>query len=177
MREWSANYQNERLAEADHVDRVDHRSLIDQGIARLPQRHLGAYSHRLLTGKAVHSRATGHYDIRVEWYMHVQTLNRDLVGWATGRELLPPHEVEVSRILLAEMSDMDPHATRLDDLLERHLALVEYLQGKWELKRRFKDLDLVYREHLSLREKVREVPPSEHGTLLSERLPKGGYRW
>ena len=44
MTEWRerfASLQNERLHEAGEVARVDHRSLADQGIERIPTEHLG----------------------------------------------------------------------------------------------------------------------------------------
>lgn len=40
-RQMSANLQNEALERSGHSSRVDHRSLKDRGIARLPERHLG----------------------------------------------------------------------------------------------------------------------------------------
>ncbi len=38
-----ADTQNEVLAEYGHEARVDHRSLRDQGLLRLAERHLGSY--------------------------------------------------------------------------------------------------------------------------------------
>lgn len=77
-------------------DQVDHRSLIDQGIDRLSQIHLGPYAHRLLTDQEV-------TDICVARYRHIETLNKDQIGWATDQELVDPDEVNVGRIVLADM--------------------------------------------------------------------------
>ena len=41
MRERFADLQNAYLEEYGHTDRVDHRSLADQGIERSPEKHLG----------------------------------------------------------------------------------------------------------------------------------------
>ena len=41
LRERFADLQNAYLEEYGHADRVDHRSLADQGIERTPEKHLG----------------------------------------------------------------------------------------------------------------------------------------
>ncbi|WP_171338799.1 MobA/MobL family protein, partial [Acinetobacter nosocomialis] len=41
LRERFANLQNAYLEKYGHADRVDHRSLADQGIERSPEKHLG----------------------------------------------------------------------------------------------------------------------------------------
>ena len=85
-------------------DQVDHRSLIDQGVDCLLQIHLGTYAYRLLTGQEVN-------DIRVARYWHIKTLNQDLIGWAADREPVDPDEVNVSRIVLADMKASEPQSS------------------------------------------------------------------
>jgi MobA/MobL family len=48
LRERWAEVQNKHLEKHGHNDRVDHRSLKDQGINREPEKHLGALGVRNL---------------------------------------------------------------------------------------------------------------------------------
>lgn len=51
-----ADYSNQELENHGHTQRIDHRSLLDQGIARLPQVHLGPVRHAMMKkGKQVDS--------------------------------------------------------------------------------------------------------------------------
>lgn len=51
LRERFANLQNAYLEKYGHADRVDHRSLADQGIERSPEKHLGGKVVRISNSK------------------------------------------------------------------------------------------------------------------------------
>ena len=132
LRAWSAEYQNDLLAAGGHEDRVDHRSYAERDILRLPQPHLGPYSHRALQ--------EGRTTVRTERHKHIGVLNRDLIERArTGAETVPGHEVDRSREILYGLADDDK--VKLPDgdtlrpawagLIERHRATVAYLSSVW----------------------------------------------
>lgn len=61
-RERAANIQNTHLAQHGHSIRVDHRSLRDQGVSRIPERHLGSAQVRHMSAQEkvqyIRARAT-----------------------------------------------------------------------------------------------------------------------
>ena len=63
----------------------------------------------------------------------METLNRDLVGWADAREPMPEHVVDESRFALEAMAEDEPVAPRWARLIDYHQAAVEYLKRAWAL--------------------------------------------
>ena len=123
LRAWWAGHLNERLPK--HRE-VDHRSYIEQGVLRLPQPHLGPCSW--------HALQNGRTTPRTERFEHMETLNRDLAGWADGREPMPEHVVDESRYVLEALAFEDePVAPRWERLIDYHRAAVEYLKRAWAL--------------------------------------------
>ena len=140
IREWSAGYQNARLAEGGHAARVDHRSLIEQGVvARHAQIHLGAYSHRLLTGKAVNGRE---HHTRLQKFQAREILNRDLVGCQEDRDPVPEYEVEAAMNSLRQMAETQQQENDVVTLVARHTAMVNYVAGTVSLERATKMVEV-----------------------------------
>ena len=140
IREWSVGYQNARLAEGGHAARVDHRSLIEQGVVdRHAQIHLGAYSHRLLTGKAVNGRE---HHTRLQKFQAREILNRDLVGCQEDRDPVPEYEVEAAMISLRQMAETQQEENDVVTLVARHTAMVNYLAGTVSLERATKMVEV-----------------------------------
>ena len=140
IREWSAGYQNARLAEGGHAARVDHRSLIEQGVVdRHAQIHLGAYSHRLLTGKAVH----GHENhTRLQKFRAREILNQDLVGCQEDRDPVPEYEVEAAMISLRQMAETQQQENDVVTLVARHTAMGDYVASTVSLERATKMVEI-----------------------------------
>ena len=147
IREWSAGYQNARLAEGGHAARVDHRSLIEQGVVdRHAQIHLGAYSHRLLTGKAVNGREN---HTRLQKFRAREILNRDLVGCQEGRDPVPEYEVEAAMNSLRQMADTQQQDHDVVTLVARHTAMVYYLASTVSLERATKMVEIERQEAIA----------------------------
>ena len=119
--EW-ASILNWRLK---YDDRVDHRSYIEQGVMRLPQPHLGPCSWNAMQ--------SGRTTPRTERFEHMQTLNRDLIGWAEDMEPMPEHMVDESRFALEAIAEDDLVEPRWTCLIDYHRAAVEYLKRTWTL--------------------------------------------
>lgn len=75
LRKAWADSCNASLEAAGIEDRVDHRSLADQGIQRIPQIHLGSYAAQCLKN--------GTYHPRVERYLEIEQLNAQLAKLQT----------------------------------------------------------------------------------------------
>jgi len=80
LRERFADLQNAFLAEYGHADRVDHRSLADQGIDRSPEKHLGWIDSQKQASK----------DLLLEYREATQSLDKHL-------EYLPQHLANLDR--------------------------------------------------------------------------------
>lgn len=68
LRQSWAEHCNTALEVAGKTERVDHRSLKDQGIDRIPQIHLGSYAAKCLREGVDHPR--------VERYLEIENINR-----------------------------------------------------------------------------------------------------
>lgn len=80
LRERFADLQNAFLAEYGHADRVDHRSLADRGIERIPEKHLGWKGSQNQQSK----------DLLLEYREATQSLDKHL-------EYLPQHLANLDR--------------------------------------------------------------------------------
>ena len=75
-REAWAQHANHALEQSGHETRIDHRTLEDQAIDRMPQIHLGPKVSKMLKGDLRHNRAIS--TERGEKYQRIATLNREL---------------------------------------------------------------------------------------------------
>jgi MobA/MobL family/RepB DNA-primase from phage plasmid len=75
-REAWAQQANHALEQAGHAARIDHRTLEDQAINRMPQIHLGPKVNKMLKGDLRHNRVIS--TERGEKYQRIATINREL---------------------------------------------------------------------------------------------------
>ena len=133
LRAWWAGYQNHRLAEAGHTDRVDHRSLVAQGIERLPQMHLGHYAHAIAkTGATPRGQEPKHWPAIVKQHLGIMIANRNLwMRYEDGRGPLSDKGLAYLRGLLvpAELPAAHGHS-RGEALFKRYQALSELVDAK-----------------------------------------------
>ena len=152
-----ADYVNERLPEG--VDRISHLSLAEQGVERLPQLHLGHYSHQVLMDKMAGQETadTEKFNPRLQRAGAIAVLNQNLKPLATDEE----HAGTEKALEILTAGPTEPPITRGNNLVAHYEVLRDLFLTKFAL----------IREHVQLRAEAR----ADRLAAPQEREPKPKY--
>ena len=121
-----AEYANRALERAGHNERIDHRSLKEQGVEREPQIHLGAQVMEM-EGRGVHTRVGD--ELR-----RISKVNRDIARREAQREkvqaeIVAAREAELLSAQLGATSDGDRAAGILQDASAEPIHNLNFLDS------------------------------------------------
>lgn len=143
LRERFADLQNAFLEEYGHTDRVDHRSLVDQGIDRSPEKHLGWMDSQKQASK----------DLLLEYREANQALDQHL-GY------LPQHLAKLDREQQQALLDLlhnDEKILESNHIVNEYNALFQKYRNQYADQSVFGILENYKKQAYEIRKKVEKL--------------------
>ncbi|NNP74158.1 hypothetical protein A7P53_16005 [Acinetobacter defluvii] len=143
LRERFADLQNAFLEEYGHADRVDHRSLVDQGIDRSPEKHLGWMDSQKQASK----------DLLLEYREANQALDQHL-GY------LPQHLAKLDREQQQALLDLlhnDEKILESNHIVNEYNALFQKYRNQYADQSVFGILENYKKQAYEIRKKVEKL--------------------
>lgn len=117
---------NTALAAAGVEEQVDHRSLADQGIDRIPQIHLGSHAARCLE--------TGQHHPRVERYLEIAAAN-ERIAQLQGQAIMVQQEIDQAMQQQRQFADQVlPIASMLFEHRSKAGLAIRQANGNWKVE-------------------------------------------
>lgn len=126
LRKGWADDCNMALAAAGVEERVNHRSLADQGSDRIPQIHLGSHAARCLE--------TGQHHPRVERYLEIASAN-ERIAQLRGQAIAVQQEIDQEKQQQREFADQVlPIASSLFEQRAKAGLAIRQVDGGWKVE-------------------------------------------